>query len=60
MALVVSPHATADQAMPPRELLQRAGLHVAEQLEVADAAGDIHAGRRWRREPASGGSRRRR
>lgn len=49
MALVVSPHATADQAMPPRELLQRAGLQVAEQLGVAEAAGDIHAGKRWRR-----------
>jgi diacylglycerol kinase (ATP) len=50
VALVVSPNATTDQPdVPPHELLQRAGLTVAEQLDVAEAAGDIRAGKRWRR-----------
>jgi len=50
VALVVSPHAASDQAtVPPRELLQKVGLQVTEQLDVAEAASDIRAGKRWRR-----------
>jgi diacylglycerol kinase (ATP) len=49
VALVVSPHASESQTSVPREFLQQAGLQVAEQLEVADAAGDLYARKRWRR-----------
>src|SRR5215472_14100599 len=49
VALVVSPHASADVARHPRELLRQAGLMVAEELGVAEAAGDVSAGKRWRR-----------
>jgi diacylglycerol kinase (ATP) len=48
VALVVSPRAAAqDGARSPRALLQQVGLHVAEQLGVAELAGDRHAGKRW-------------
>jgi diacylglycerol kinase (ATP) len=48
VALVVSPQAAAlNDARSPRILLQRVGLHVAEQLGVVELAGDAQAGKRW-------------
>jgi diacylglycerol kinase family enzyme len=48
VALVVSPRAAAqDDARSPCALLQQVGLHVAEQLGVAELAGDRQAGKRW-------------
>ena len=50
VAVVLSPHAAAlEDDRSPRVLLQQLGLHVAEQLGVADLAGDTHVGKRWRR-----------
>ncbi|PWT71591.1 MAG: hypothetical protein C5B60_10720, partial [Chloroflexi bacterium] len=48
VALVVSPRAaTQHDARSPRALLQQVGLHVAEQLGVAELVGDRHASQRW-------------
>jgi diacylglycerol kinase (ATP) len=48
IALVVSPRAAAlDNTKSPRVLLQQVGLHIAEQLGVAELAGDQNAGKRW-------------
>jgi diacylglycerol kinase family enzyme len=49
VAVVLSPRAaTLKDDRSPHVLLQQLGLHVAEQLAVADLAGDTHAGKRWR------------
>ena len=46
---MVSPRAAAQGgASSPRSLLEQVGLHVGEQLSVADLAGDRSAAKRWR------------
>jgi diacylglycerol kinase family enzyme len=48
VALVVSPRAAAlDDVRSPRLLLQQVGLHVAEQVGVAELAADKQVNKRW-------------